>query len=31
LERIPFDPDKFYCHYVPIEAVLYYIIEILKN
>ena len=31
MERIPFDPDKFYCHYLPIEAVLYYIIEIIKN
>lgn len=31
MERIPFDPDKFYCHYVPLEAVLYYIIEVLKT
>lgn len=30
LDRIPFDPNKFYCHYVPIEAILYYIIEVLK-
>ena len=30
MDRIPLDPDSFYCHYVPIEAILYYIIELIK-
>ena len=31
LERIPVDPDTFYCHYLPIEFVLYYIMKIILN
>ena len=29
MDRIPVDPDTFYCHYLPIEFVLYYIMQII--